>query len=217
MNADHLTVTAPVRTTRVVLGFDGSTPARAALEVAVRQARSLRVPLLLLCAVEVSDAMSTQAFSQVAEQMLADTAAAISHEPGITVTTGLRFGSATAALLEAARPGDLIVVGTHGHRPVARVLLGSTSTSLVTHAHEPVLVVRTSPVTPDAPVVVGVDGSTSSVAAVRSAKASMRGSVGGVTMDRFWQGRRQSGELRRRRSRTVRERRWPSRLPPATA
>ncbi len=168
---DTATASDPVRAARVVLGFDGSTPSRAALEVAVEHARSLRVPLLLLCAVEVSDAMSTQAFSEVAEELLTETAAAVRHEPGVTVTTGLCFGSAAAALLEAERPGDLFVVGTHGHRPVARVLLGSTSTSLVTHARQPVLVVRSGAVAPEAVVVVGVDGSTSSIAAVRAAAA----------------------------------------------
>lgn len=172
MSAEHTPDTRTTPTTRVVLGFDGSTPARTALEAAVQHALWHRVPLQLLCAVEVSDALSTQAFSKVAEEMLAATADAVRNGPGAPeVTTALRFGSAAAAMLEAERPGDLLVVGTHGHRPVARVLLGSTSTSLVTHAHEPVLVVRSGAVPPEAPVVVGVDGSPSSVAAVRAAAA----------------------------------------------
>ncbi len=172
MSAEHTAEARTTPTTRVVLGFDGSTSARTALEAAVAHARWHRAPLLLLCAVEVSDAVSTQAFSAVAEDMLAATAAIVRNGPDAPeVRTALRFGSATAALLEVERPGDLLVVGTHGHRPVARVLLGSTSTSVVTHAHEPVLVVRSGPVAGESPVVVGVDGSTSSVAAVLAAAA----------------------------------------------
>ena len=169
VTAAPTTPDADRRTTRVVLGFDGSTSARAALRVAGERAQDLQVPLLLVCAVEDGDEALTGAFAELAEQALADAAAAV--DPRVTVSTVLRFGSAVAALLEATRPGDLLVVGTHGHRPVARVLLGSTSTSLVTHAHGPVLVVRTGPVTPDAAVVVGVDGSTSAVGAVHVAAA----------------------------------------------
>jgi nucleotide-binding universal stress UspA family protein len=44
---------------------------------------------------------------------------------------------------EADRGGfELIVVGSRGHHAVARFLLGSTSTRVVTHAHCDVLVVR---------------------------------------------------------------------------
>jgi nucleotide-binding universal stress UspA family protein len=44
---------------------------------------------------------------------------------------------------EAERGGfELIVVGSRGHHGVARFLLGSTSTRVVTHAHCDVLVVR---------------------------------------------------------------------------
>jgi nucleotide-binding universal stress UspA family protein len=44
---------------------------------------------------------------------------------------------------EAERGGfELIVVGSRGHHGIARFLLGSTSTRVVTHAHCDVLVVR---------------------------------------------------------------------------
>jgi nucleotide-binding universal stress UspA family protein len=44
---------------------------------------------------------------------------------------------------EAERGGfDLIVVGTRGHHGIARFLIGSTATRVVTHAHCDVLVVR---------------------------------------------------------------------------
>jgi nucleotide-binding universal stress UspA family protein len=50
---------------------------------------------------------------------------------------------AEAIVDEAERGGfDLIVVGSRGIHGVARFLLGSTSTRVVTHAHCDVLVVR---------------------------------------------------------------------------
>lgn len=173
MSTERPTVQADLPpTTRVVVAFDGSTSARTALEAGAQRARRHGVPLVLLCAVEVGDAMSVQAFSESAGTMLTDAADRCRTELGVAdVSTEVRYGSATAAVLDAARPGDLLVVGTHGHRPVARVLLGSTSSSLVTHSRHPVLVARSGAVTSDAPVVVGVDGSPSAVAAVQMAAA----------------------------------------------
>ena len=69
-------------------------------------------------------------------------------------------------VLRACRPGDMLVVGSQGHRPVARMLLGSTSTALVTHATCPVVVVKGAAARPGGPVLVGIDGSATSADAV---------------------------------------------------
>lgn len=64
----------------------------------------------------------------------------------------------------------MLVVGARGFGAVRRALLGSVSTAITRHAHCPVTVVRTNSAT-DAisackPVLVGVDGSDNSVAAI---------------------------------------------------
>lgn len=169
MTADPPPTPAPL-TTRVVVAYDGSTSARAALAAGVEQAVRHDLPLLLATAVEVGDPVWAPGFCESATEMLRATAERCrADHPGLDVSTTVLLGSPTVAVLGQARPHDLLVVGTQGHRPVSRVLLGSTSSSLVTHARQPVLVARSSAVTPDAPVVVGVDGSPSSLAAVEVA------------------------------------------------
>lgn len=162
--------------TRVVVAYDGSTPARTALDLACDLGAARGLPLHLVCAVDADDAVSAEAFTATAQAALAS-AAALAASRGVTATTATPLGSPSAAVLRQVRTGDLLVTGTHGHRPVARVFLGSTSSALVSHARGPVLVARRSTAAPDAPVVVGVDGSPWSVDAVALAarEAQARG------------------------------------------
>lgn len=169
MSADTYPSATTPRTIRVVVGYDGSTSSRTAMEAGAARARALEVPLLLVCSIEMAEAATAEMFLQSARDTLAAAADRCRTSGVQVVRTATMVGSATAALLEVAEPGDLLVVGTHGHRPVARVLLGSTSSSLVTLARQPVLVARAGTAGPGAPVVVGVDGSASSVDAVQVA------------------------------------------------
>jgi nucleotide-binding universal stress UspA family protein len=66
---------------------------------------------------------------------------------GIAWTFELRHGDPAS---ELSRAGDdhgaaCIVVGRHGHRPIARLLLGSVTDRLVHHTNRPVLVVPPAP------------------------------------------------------------------------
>lgn len=88
------------------------------------------------------------------------------------------MGSPPAILLEkaAAWQPDLIVVGSHGHSPLAalgRLILGSTSQKVVTEAHCSVRVARGRVCDARSPVrlVIGVDGSPGAEAAVRAVAA----------------------------------------------
>ncbi len=62
---------------------------------------------------------------------------------GIRTTAAVREGHAAAELIgEAASAGaDLIVIGSHGHTGLARLVLGSVARSVLMHAHCSVLVV----------------------------------------------------------------------------
>jgi len=77
-------------------------------------------------------------------------------DPGVPVEHRLEEGDAVGHILRIAQevPCDLIVLGTHGRRAVARLLMGSVAEAVVRKAACPVLTVKTplpGPV-PDRPV-----------------------------------------------------------------
>lgn len=157
---------------RVVVAFDGSAPSRAALQVAVDEAAGRGTPLHLVTAIDILGVptLSDAAYSQTARAANHDAAALAANILGADrVDTTVEVGAASAVVLRACRSGDLLVVGSQGHRPVARVFLGSTSTALVAHATCPVVVVKGTPTRPGGPVLVGIDGSRESADAVRFA------------------------------------------------
>ena len=73
-----------------------------------------------------------------------DEAVARLKELNVEAETIEAVGHPAEAIVDAAERGgfELIVVGSRGMHGVARFLLGSTSTRVVTHAHCDVLVVR---------------------------------------------------------------------------
>ncbi len=148
---------------RVVVGYDGSTPSDLALTTAVQEASTRHAALHLVCIVQLpaSVPLDVEAYRRAAAEVLADAARRAREVlPAHLVTHQVIVGhSASAELVDLCGPGDLLVVGTHGHRPVARMLLGSVSTAVSAHAPCPVLVVRGPRVRRTGPVVVGVDGS----------------------------------------------------------
>jgi nucleotide-binding universal stress UspA family protein len=92
------------------------------------------------------------------------------------------FVSAPAAtLVRQSKDAEMVVVGSKGQSTWSRALLGSVSTALLHHAHCPVAVIHdelSSPQQPpDAPVLVGIDGSRASELATAIAfdEASRRG------------------------------------------
>jgi nucleotide-binding universal stress UspA family protein len=87
--------------------------------------------------------------------------------------------NAGPALVEFGASADLIVVGTRGHGAVTGTILGSVSSHVVAHARTPVAVVPmdapTEPLSSLASpqVVVGIDGSENSIAALTWALRSL--------------------------------------------
>ncbi|MCM3904494.1 MAG: universal stress protein [Pyrinomonadaceae bacterium] len=95
--------------------------------------------------------------------------------PGWEMAAAASVGSSSRDLIMTAdrwQP-DLIVVGSHGRSKLGRLVLGSVSQGVLTHARCSVRVARGRVEEPDTPVriVVGVDGSPASRAAVGEVKS----------------------------------------------
>ncbi|WP_158888123.1 universal stress protein [Amycolatopsis anabasis] len=172
-------------TRRVVLaGVDGSPSAIHAVRWAAREAARRQAPLRLFHACplppatahvpvalrhDYRDTLLVRGHEWLAEAEFAATQVA----PGITVRRDLRVGAAAGQLVRESASAGLVVVGSRGLGGFGGLALGSVADALAQHGHCPVVVVRGRAVgsaPPDTgPVVVGVDGSPISDAAVEFA------------------------------------------------
>lgn len=148
---------------RIVVALDGSEVAEQALGPATELAGRLSVPLHL---VRVADAtrfrfganeaaLEYAALGRVLEEeevaareYLGSVQARLAAD-GAPVTSEIRRGLAPQALVEGARPGDLLVLASHGRTGPARWLLGSVAEDVVRHATVPVLLIRTQEASAD--------------------------------------------------------------------
>ncbi|PVZ06825.1 universal stress protein [Actinomycetospora cinnamomea] len=167
----------------ITVGVDGSQAALRAVRWAARAAaaggRGLR---LVLAHVPVDPALLIdvalwrrvqQDLQEGAREHLARAVTA-AHDivPDLAVAEEVVEGPAAPTLLERAGDG-LLVVGEHGEGAFGGPVPGSVATAVAAHAAGPVVVVRgEEPTASDAPVVVGVDGSPASTAAIDFAVAA---------------------------------------------
>jgi nucleotide-binding universal stress UspA family protein len=127
---------------------------------------------------------------RVARRQLAETARIAQQEqPELDVQSQLVVGFPIPVLIEEARRAELVVIGDRGLGGVTGLLIGSVAVALAAHAESPVVVVRGEAETPDpaAPVVVGVDGSPTSEAALAFAfEAAAARKVPLVAVHTWW-------------------------------
>lgn len=132
----------------IVVGYDGSDTAKRALERAAELATD-GASITVVSAVHVHPAAGRGAGPVDADEVserrheLAD-AETLLGEKGIKASLVEGHGDPAEAIIDQARESgaDLIVVGTRGRGPAARMLLGSVSTKVVHEAPCDVLVVR---------------------------------------------------------------------------
>lgn len=163
----------------LVVGVDGSNESLVGLAWATHEAVREHRPLRLVHAWEVPVPgyvpvpASIDLVRETAEAVLAEAVAkAQEWAPGVPVEGRLCHGPAARVLADEGAEGAMVVVGSHGRGGFARLLLGSSSAALAAHATVPVVVTRgTDPgeAWRAAPVVVGVDGSAVSEAAIEFA------------------------------------------------
>jgi len=179
----------------IIVGVDGSSAAKVAVDWAARDAAMRKVPLAV---VNVVNPPAGHTFPKnlipleymrwqedegrtVLNDALKTVEDSAKQLGPINVRGELMTGLAVPILGELSKDAEMVVVGCRGRGALARTLLGSVSTGLVHHAHCPVAVIHSEdPLMPhpsQAPVLVGIDGSPASESATAIAfdEASWRG------------------------------------------
>lgn len=185
----------------IVVGVDGSESAQDALDWAAAEAAALHRRLVIVHGViwplmsvpldPSSIGAADRRLQAAADRILSDAEArAQSVAPDVKVTTELVVAAAEPALLRKARHAALLVVGSRGLGGFAGLLVGSVGVAVAAHAPCPVVVVHPRPgdgPVPDAGrIVVGVDGSQRSAAAVSFAFQRAARRKVGLTAVRAW-------------------------------
>ncbi len=155
--------------TEIVVGFDGSPDARAALEWALREgaSRHLRLRIIYVeadvagwdatAATMAGAPVFTATLPPDGSPTLAE-ALDLAERAGVPATARSVPGPTAATLVDESRTAEMVVIGSRGLGSVSSAVLGSTVSHVASHAHCPVVVIQSGGV-PDGPVVVGVDGS----------------------------------------------------------
>ena len=154
------------RTRRILVAYDGSADARLALRWAAEEAHATGRGLHVMT---VDDAVTSPWGAETVhrgEEVLAGLEETLG---GLDVELETRVGHVTGELLRAAVSADLVVVGSRGHTRADDLLIGSVSQHVARHAPCPVVVVRPSHTADARRIVVGVDGSATSSAALEHA------------------------------------------------
>jgi nucleotide-binding universal stress UspA family protein len=131
----------------LVLGYDGSECAKAALATAVESAKAYGDGIVVAFGAGVFPLGEDHDHLRLVHKMGADwaeEALAAIHAAGITDAEAAVVDARPAeALLQVAteRGARMIVVGTHGEHPLAGAVLGSVPHKLLHLSHVPVLVV----------------------------------------------------------------------------
>ncbi|MFJ8962681.1 universal stress protein [Lentzea sp. NPDC102401] len=171
----------------VLAGVDGSVSALDAVAWAADECSRHRTPLRLVHAYlpsmpsrigtgDVSRHIDDAVQAQGRRWLRRARAEARLVAPDITITSRLACTGSVPLLVDESQSARLVVLGSRGLGGFGELLVGSTASALVSHGKCPVVVVRRTTAV-DGPVVVGVDGSPVSEAAVAFAfeAASIRG------------------------------------------
>ena len=138
----------------ITVGVDGSEHSRRALEWAVREAGLRGAALTVLAVHQVAanhwtgnpelypvDQPATEAIRRAAEEAV-QKAVSQAGEPGpASVTVRAVSGLPAQELVGASSDADLVVVGSRGGGGFSKLVLGSVSNQVVSHAACPVVVI----------------------------------------------------------------------------
>jgi nucleotide-binding universal stress UspA family protein len=153
----------PVLPDRLVAALDGSALAEQALPVAVRLAKRRGWPVHLVRVVDLDEIVREiwqdrqgdlyrlprdEAYEEARKRCEAQAAAYLAvhaerlRQEGVQADYEVATGTPAFVLLELVKPGDLVVMTSHGYGGLRRWLIGSVTEKLVREAPSPVLIVR---------------------------------------------------------------------------
>ena len=160
----------------IITGYDGSAGSDEALRWAAREAWARRTALTICLAWPAADLLvlgdwgAHDRVRQLGGDILARGVRLAGSVPDLAdVRTVLAEGSPAHVLCERSSTAEMVVVGSRGHGGLSGSLLGSVSWQVASHGGGRIVVVRGQwrPVNQSpGPVVVGVDGSPGSQAAL---------------------------------------------------
>ena len=172
MTTDASAHDTPTPAGAVVVALDGSHRDSAVLDWAVAEATVRSAPLHLVHAVDLGTPLSAYGelltspdivdkVEQESVRVVTEARARVdAARPELPVTTALPTGAPAGALLNSADGARLLVVGSARKTRAERIVLGTTSLSVVAHSPCPVVLVPDDAETSgDGRVVVGIDGS----------------------------------------------------------
>lgn len=138
----------------ITVGVDGSEHSRRALEWAIREAGLRGAALTVLAVHQVAgnhwtgnpevypaDQPATEAVRRAAEDAVQKAVSQMGAPGPASVTVRAVSGLPAQELVRASSGSDLVVVGSRGGGGFAKLLLGSVSHQLVSHAACPVAVI----------------------------------------------------------------------------
>jgi nucleotide-binding universal stress UspA family protein len=141
---------------KILIGIDGSPHSKAALDYVKNMTwpketkvivLAVSIPIIAYTAVDARGMSWMQSAEEEMTAQAQDLAARAEGElrgAGLTTEARIVKGDPRDALIDTARSlhADLVVVGSHGRTGLAKLVLGSVATHVVTHAPCSVLVVK---------------------------------------------------------------------------
>lgn len=154
----------------ILVAYDGSVDADQALVWAADEASGVGAPIRVVIIDEVvSSEWDDNVLVRGGPEVLARAEKAL-QDAGMSDSSVERHsGHVVPELLAMAESASMLVVGSQGHGRVGEALIGSVSQHLARHAACSVVVVREPPTPEPKRIVVGVDGSPTSNAAIEFA------------------------------------------------
>ncbi len=168
-----MTTTLPL-----LVAYDGSVDARRALTWTASESLRTGVPVHVLAVNEVltptwsgvgGSLVVTDGYVLDSTTLLEEAEKILADEGVTDVTTGQRTGAVVPELVHAAASASTLVIGSRGHGSADEALMGSVSQHLARHATCPVIVVRETKDPDSRRIIVGIDGSGTSAAALEYA------------------------------------------------